>query len=320
MSGNISTPNNSDLVRLNVGGKTFQTSKDTLSRYPESFLARLVNGALSSEKDETGAFLIDRDPQHFRVILNYLRNGELVMDRNEIAVKELLREADFYGLHALVEEINNPIRSYRTEVITLCTNHDNDSHNSTTNKVYGTICFSEPQEDYKVLQALRDRTQLQFKLVRKGRYDICDLTLDGLMEIQTILRGFGFVQESYETDYDGFRKCWKFILQPTALRTEAITICDSWLTYNKNASHQNSVIFSETQDDYEVLQALRDRTQYNLAFVNKGRYSFDYYGKMEFETILRSFDFVQESYHTYQYYDDAYSTLQCWKYVRTVNK
>ncbi|KAI1694659.1 BTB/POZ domain-containing protein [Ditylenchus destructor] len=87
MSGNISTPNTSDWVRLNVGGKTFQTSKDTLSRFPESFLACLVNGALPSEKDETGAFLIDRDPQHFRAILNYLRNGELVMDRNEIAVK-----------------------------------------------------------------------------------------------------------------------------------------------------------------------------------------------------------------------------------------
>ncbi|KAI1693043.1 BTB/POZ domain-containing protein [Ditylenchus destructor] len=87
MSGNNSTPNNSDWVRLNVGGKVFQTSKDTLSRYPESFLAYLANGVLPSDKDETGAFLIDRDPHHFRVILNYLRNGELVMDRNEIAVK-----------------------------------------------------------------------------------------------------------------------------------------------------------------------------------------------------------------------------------------
>ncbi|KAI1690572.1 BTB/POZ domain-containing protein [Ditylenchus destructor] len=61
--------------------------------------------------DETGAFLIDRDPQHFRAILNYLRNGEWLTDRNETAIKELLREADFYGLQALIEEINKTTSS-----------------------------------------------------------------------------------------------------------------------------------------------------------------------------------------------------------------
>ncbi|KAI1690722.1 BTB/POZ domain-containing protein [Ditylenchus destructor] len=52
MSGNNSAPKD-DWVRLNVGGKVFQTTKDTLSRYPDTFLARLVNGGLSSDKNRS---------------------------------------------------------------------------------------------------------------------------------------------------------------------------------------------------------------------------------------------------------------------------
>ncbi|KAI1713325.1 BTB/POZ domain-containing protein [Ditylenchus destructor] len=278
-------------VRLNVGGKVFQTTKDTLTRHPDTLLARLVNAELSSDKV---SYLVDCSNQ-------------------------LLCEADFYGLQALIDEINEPVRSNHIETITLCTNHGVDKPDVI--KDFGTICFSEPQEDYQVLQALRDRTQLQFKLVSKRRHDIDVLTPEDSVEIQTILRGFGFVQKSYETDYDGFPQCWKFVLQPAANRTEAITICvkDTPYTYY---SCQSTLIFSEPQDDYEVLRALRDVPQFNLVLENKGRYSFTYAtNRAEFETVLCGFGFVQESYdeseHGYSY---GRKRLRCWKYVRTVSK
>ena len=71
---------NKDWVKLNVGGKEFTTTLTTLSKERESFLYSLVNN-YESDKDDNGAFLIDRDPEYFGPVLNYLRHGKLVMDK-----------------------------------------------------------------------------------------------------------------------------------------------------------------------------------------------------------------------------------------------
>lgn len=93
-------------VCLNVGGERFRTTRATLTRVQESFFARCFATELhESACDETGAMLIDRDPTHFRRILNFLRDGEaalpalLTCDAQTRA--ELAREADFYQLTQL---------------------------------------------------------------------------------------------------------------------------------------------------------------------------------------------------------------------------
>ncbi|XP_048450093.1 BTB/POZ domain-containing protein KCTD5-like [Rhincodon typus] len=75
-------PNNK-WVRLNVGGTHFLTTRQTLCREEKSFLYRLCQeeGELLSDRDETGAYLIDRDPTYFGPILNYLRHGKLVINK-----------------------------------------------------------------------------------------------------------------------------------------------------------------------------------------------------------------------------------------------
>jgi len=68
-------------VKLNVGGQLFLTSRGTLLKAPDSMLFKLFAGeSMPSAKDEQGAFLIDRTPEYFKPILNYLRTGELVID------------------------------------------------------------------------------------------------------------------------------------------------------------------------------------------------------------------------------------------------
>lgn len=101
---------NKQWVKLNVGGTCFQTTKTTLSRDPNSFLYRLVqeDSDLISDKDETGAYLIDRDPSYFSPILNYLRHGKLVIN-NGLAEEGILEEAEFYNIAELISLVKERI-------------------------------------------------------------------------------------------------------------------------------------------------------------------------------------------------------------------
>ncbi|XP_029026826.1 SH3KBP1-binding protein 1 [Betta splendens] len=92
-----------DIVHLNVGGKRFSTSRQTLTWVPDSFFSSLLSGRISTLKDETGAIFIDRDPSLFASILNFLRTKEL--HPRSINVHMLMHEAEFYGITPLVRKL-----------------------------------------------------------------------------------------------------------------------------------------------------------------------------------------------------------------------
>uniref|UniRef100_A0A3B3R8C8 Potassium channel tetramerization domain containing 5a n=1 Tax=Paramormyrops kingsleyae TaxID=1676925 RepID=A0A3B3R8C8_9TELE len=98
-------------VRLNVGGTYFLTTRQTLCRDPKSFLYRLCQADpdLDSDKDDTGAYLIDRDPTYFGPVLNYLRHGKLVLNK-DLAEEGVLEEAEFYNITSLIKLIKDKIR------------------------------------------------------------------------------------------------------------------------------------------------------------------------------------------------------------------
>ena len=85
-------------------GQLFLTSRATLLKAPDSMLFKLFAGeSMPSAKDEQGAFLIDRTPEYFKPILNYLRTGELVIDSG-VNVKGVLAEAKFFGVQSLIDQ------------------------------------------------------------------------------------------------------------------------------------------------------------------------------------------------------------------------
>jgi len=113
--GEPTTPTNTlrkEWVRLNVGGTIFLTSRATLARDPQSFLARVAmeGTELESDKDSSGAFLIDRDPKYFSPVLNFLRHGKVHLDRN-VLEEAVLEEAEFYNVTDLIKVLKERIHS-----------------------------------------------------------------------------------------------------------------------------------------------------------------------------------------------------------------
>ncbi|PIC49212.1 hypothetical protein B9Z55_007891 [Caenorhabditis nigoni] len=68
--------------------------------------------------DESGAIFIDRSPKHFDLILNFMRDGHVDLQKYSEDVKEIQKEAEYYLLEGLVElcippkpEIDNSLNS-----------------------------------------------------------------------------------------------------------------------------------------------------------------------------------------------------------------
>ncbi|CAG9802605.1 unnamed protein product [Chironomus riparius] len=106
-------------IKLNVGGNLFMTSRETLLKDPNSMLARLISDSdLISDKDENGAYLIDRDGKYFSPVLNYLRHGKLILD-NGLSAEGVLEEAEFYNITHLIALVKEHIqkRDLQTSVV-----------------------------------------------------------------------------------------------------------------------------------------------------------------------------------------------------------
>ncbi|GJR56553.1 FH protein interacting protein FIP2 [Tanacetum coccineum] len=106
----------SSIVRLNIGGKKFCTTMDTLTqREPHSMLAAMFSGRHTVCKDsEKGYVFLDRDGKHFRHILNWLRDG-VVPNLTDSECSELLREAEYYQLLGLVDGMTEVLNNRRND-------------------------------------------------------------------------------------------------------------------------------------------------------------------------------------------------------------
>lgn len=97
----------SDWIELNVGGRLFSTTRQTLTSHPDSMLCRMFSQQyLKSSKMKNDAYLLDRSPIYFDFILNYLRTGQLIFDHN-INPEGILTEARYYGLEDLARELES---------------------------------------------------------------------------------------------------------------------------------------------------------------------------------------------------------------------
>lgn len=105
---------NQRYVKLNVGGRLFSTSLDTLTKQ-DNMLRAMFSGRLDVSTDADGYILIDRCGRHFEFLLNYLRDDDpmyvqiALQDKCELELFEILKEAKFYCMQPLVAMIEQKI-------------------------------------------------------------------------------------------------------------------------------------------------------------------------------------------------------------------
>ncbi|XP_078583751.1 BTB/POZ domain-containing protein KCTD17-like [Branchiostoma floridae x Branchiostoma japonicum] len=103
-----------DWVRLIVGGTMFETTRTSLARLNSQFLDRLLAEDSGFSPPADGVYRIDRDPEVFRVLLNFARNGRFLLSP-QVTSDMLSAAAEFYmlrqGALEAIEELGNETTS-----------------------------------------------------------------------------------------------------------------------------------------------------------------------------------------------------------------
>ena len=113
------------IVKLNVGGKLFVTTRETIGNFPSMLTALLQHSNPATVVD--GYLFIDRDPHCFRWILNYLRGSKILPPKMSVDMYLLLEEAQYFAVDGLVARIShmvNPLFS-KGDHISVCRNNTN---------------------------------------------------------------------------------------------------------------------------------------------------------------------------------------------------
>jgi hypothetical protein len=96
-SQSAAAPHLDDRVKLNVGGKLFETTLSTVrSGGPDSLLAVLADRPTY----DLNPVFIDRDPEIFSVLLSLLRSNRLPSTACRFSKQELADEALYYGIES----------------------------------------------------------------------------------------------------------------------------------------------------------------------------------------------------------------------------
>jgi len=96
----------STIIKLNVGGMKYTTSKDTLCIYKDCILAKMFSGQWKQDRDEEGYYFIDRDGASFKHILRFLQNGSIMAPSSPEELYQLKQESEYFNLPGLTKLIS----------------------------------------------------------------------------------------------------------------------------------------------------------------------------------------------------------------------
>jgi len=125
-----------------------------LNLMPGSMLHAMFSGRFDTKPSEDGSYFIDRDGTHFRYILNYLRNGQLIVPEDEMARirEELLAEAEFYQVQEIIEQLKIKVISMFKDSVIL----SSDQREPLVNWLKESLTITNDSADKLLYRASRD--------------------------------------------------------------------------------------------------------------------------------------------------------------------
>lgn len=140
-----------DIITFNCGGKEFQTCKDTILGLPDSMLAIRLTTTMKH------GFFIDRDPDLFKIVLNYYRTGKIYAEITD----ELIDEFDYFCIDISNFSLDFKKRWDSTNEITLmstklidCYIHSGEFAEKMKNKLSFSFNISKNIEGYEFYENL----------------------------------------------------------------------------------------------------------------------------------------------------------------------
>ncbi|CAM8971483.1 unnamed protein product [Rhodiola kirilowii] len=100
-----SSATTNERVRLNIGGKVFETTVSTLCSGGSDSLLSVLSSRLSTDSNP---IFIDRDPEIFSILLSLLRSGHLPSIARRFSNQELAEEALYYGIETRLKSALSP--------------------------------------------------------------------------------------------------------------------------------------------------------------------------------------------------------------------
>jgi len=147
-----------DRIKLNIGGKRFETTKSTLlqEKFGETFFSAMFNTGVWNP-DEEGCYFVDRNPKNFERLLDYFRTGDLIIaELSPLDIEKLQRDLDFYQIKHLIPaplDASIPLRQkWDTKLCSSKVSISEDGLTATKveGKGYASVLASIPSTNFKV--------------------------------------------------------------------------------------------------------------------------------------------------------------------------
>lgn len=93
------------MLRLNVGGKFFITSRESVCSCGPNFFTNFLD-----KHKNVNCIFIDRDPKMFDLVLNHLRGYTIVLPYDDRDLRMLYDDSVFYGVQSLVNQLSRVLQ------------------------------------------------------------------------------------------------------------------------------------------------------------------------------------------------------------------